>query len=147
MATNKKTRKKYRPKIIPGQLPPNIRHSDEADQMLQMVPHAELDKFREGTADKYTINTLAFRLNWGYVMAGEHFDTPEARAAMIEGLDAIKSVKERLDRTGQYGASQLEFQAIGVALGLTDEMQKMSTRREQRDSLRAVYAINEFMRK
>jgi hypothetical protein len=111
------------------------------------VPHDELEKFRNGTADQYTVNTLAFRLNWGYVMAGEHFDTPEARTAMIEGLTAIRSVKARLERTGQYGASQLEFQAIGVALGLTDEMQKMSTRREQRDSLRAVYLINNYKRK
>ena len=147
MPVSKKPRKKYRgPKIIPGQMPPNIRHSDEADQMLQLVPHEELEKFRNGTADKYTVNTLAFRLNWGYVMAGEYFDTPEAREAMIKGLDAIKSVTARVSRTGQYGASQLEFQAMGVALGLTDEMQKMSTRREQRDSLRAVYLVNEYKR-
>jgi hypothetical protein len=79
-------------------------------------------------------------------MAGEYFDTPEAREAMIKGLDAIKSVTARVSRTGQYGASQLEFQAMGVALGLTDEMQKMSTRREQRDSLRAVYLVNEYKR-
>lgn len=147
MPVSKKPRKKYRgPKTIPGQLPTNIRHSNEADLLLKMVPHEELDKFRNGTADKYTVNTLAFRLNWGYVMAGEHFDTPEARQALIDGLEAIRSVKARLERTGQYGASQPEFQAIGVALGLTDEMQKMATRREQRDALRAVYLINEHKR-
>jgi hypothetical protein len=146
MPVSKKPRKKYRPKTVPGQLPTNIRHSNEADLLLQMVPHDELDKFRNGTADQYTVNTLAFRLNWGYVMAGEHFDTPEARAAMVEGLEAIRNVKARLERTGKYGASQLEFQAIGVALGMTDEMQKMATRREQRDALRAVYLINEHKR-
>lgn len=147
MATNKKPRKKYRgPKILPGQLPPNIRHSEEADLLLKMVPHDELDKFRNGTADQYTVNTLAFRLNWGYVMAGEFFATPEARKAMEDGLEAIRGVKDRLERTGKYGASQPEFQAIGVALGLTDEMQKMSTRKEQRDALRAVYLINQHKR-
>jgi hypothetical protein len=108
-----------------------------------MVPHEELDKFRRGTADQYTVNTLTFRLNWGYVMAGEHFDTPEARKALEDGLAAIRGIKDRLERTGKYGASQPEFQAIGVALGLTDEMQKMATRKEQRDALRAVYLINQ----
>ena len=35
----------------------------------------------------------------------------------------------------------------GVGLGLTDEMQKMTTRREQRDALRIVNLVNEDKRR
>ena len=148
MATNKKPKKKYRgPKYPHGQVPIVFRHSKEADTALQLVPHTEIDKLRDGTADEYMVNTLAFRLNWGYVMAGEYFDTPEARQAMIEVLDAIRSVKERFSRLGKYGCTPLEFQALGAGLNWTDEMQKSATRREQRDALRIVDLVNEDKRK
>lgn len=114
--------------------------------MLQMVPHEELEKLRTGEADKYTINTLAFRLNWGYVMAGEVFDNPEVRSLMEASLAAIRSVKERFARVGKYGASGEEFQAIGEALNWTDEMQKSATRREQKECLDALYLINEHLK-
>lgn len=123
-----------------------LRHSDESDLLLQMIPHDELEKLRNGEADEYTINTLAFRLNWGYVMSGEVFDNPEVRAAMEIGLAAIRSVKERLSRLGKYGATAEEFFDIGEALNWTDSMQKTSTRREQRDALRSVYLINQHIK-
>lgn len=147
MATNKKPRKKYRPKYPPGQLPTTIRHSSEADIDLQLVPHLEVDKLRDGTADEFTVNTLAFRLNWGYVMAGEYFDTPEAKKTIEEALQAIRSVKKRFAEVGKYGSTGVEFQALGLGLKLTDEMQKMTTRREHRDALRIVNLVNEDKRR
>lgn len=148
MATNKKPKKRYRgPKYPTGIIPSVFRHSAAADTDLQLVPHSELDKLRDGTADEYTVNTLAFRLNWGYVMAGEHFDTLEVRQTMIEALDAIRSVKERFSRLGKYGCTQVEFQALGAGLNWTDEMQKGTTRKEQRDALRIVDLVNEDKRK
>lgn len=144
MAENKKPRKKYRPKTAPGQLPVTIRHSANADTDLQFVPHSEIDKLRDGTADEYTANTLAFRLNWGYVMAGEVFDNPEVRAEMELALAAIRSVKERHAKTGKWGTTMTEFTQMGDGLKHTDEMQKAATRREQRDAIRTVYAINKF---
>ncbi len=147
MPKNKKPKKAYRPKCQPGQLPVTIRHSNTADTMLQMVPHEELEKLRQGQADEFTINTLAFRLNWGYVMAGEIFDNPEVREVMEVGLAAIRSVKERVDRLGKYGATGEEFRALGEALNFTDEMQKSATRREQHEALTAVYTINHLKQK
>lgn len=120
-----------------------LRHSDESDLLLQVIPHDELEKLRRGEADAYSMNTLAFRLNWGYVMAGEVFDNPEVRQAMEMGLAAIRYVKERHDRIGKYGVNAAEFAALGEALNLTDEMQKTATRREQHDALKAVYLINQ----
>lgn len=140
--SSKKPKKKYRPKYAPGTLPITIRHNNSDDTALQLVPHSELDKLRDGTADEYTVNTLAFRLNWGYVMAGEVFDAPEHRAATERDLAAIRAVKERHARTGKYGATGEEFHAMGDALNATNDMQEQATRREQRDAMRLVNIIN-----
>lgn len=147
MPTNKKPKKAYRPKYPRGQLPITIRHSAKADMMLQMVPHDELEKLRLGQADDYTINTLAFRLNWGYVMAGEIFDNPEVRASSESALAAVRAIKERHARLGKYGATGEEFHAIGEALNLTDEMQKAATRREQNEAMELVCRINDLQQK
>lgn len=146
MPSNKKPRKPYRRKYVEGTLPITIRHSTEADTALQLVPHTELEKLRDGTADKYTANTLAFRLNWGYVMAGEVFDNPAIRADMELALAAIRSVKARHERTGKWGTTGPEFIQLGDGLKHTDEMQKAATRREQHQALIAVYAINHMKR-
>lgn len=147
MPSNKKPRKAYKPKYEQGTLPLTIRHSVGSDRDLKLVPHKELEKLRHGVADDYTINTLAFRLNWGYVMAGEVFDTPEAREITLRGLDAIRGVKARLARTGKYGASGEEFTQLGDALNITDDMQEKATRREQRETMKAVYLLNQAIKK
>lgn len=146
MPKSKKPKKAYKPKYQSGQLPMTLRHTDESDLLLQMIPHDELEKLRNGEADEYTANTLAFRLNWGYVMSGEVYDNPEVRSAMEAGLAAIRSVNERFSRLGKYGATGEEFGLIGEALNWTDAMQKSSTRREQRDALRSVYLINQHIK-
>ena len=143
MPGSKKPRKAYRPKYDKGALPITLRQDLSADTALQLVPHTELDKLRDGTADKYTVNTLAFRLGWGYVMAGEVFDAPEVRELTRRGLDAIRAVKDRHARLGQYGTTGEEFRDMGDALNATDEMQKRATRREQLEALRALHIINQ----
>lgn len=147
MPKSSKPRKAYRQKYPKGQLPITIRHSASADRMLQMVPQQDLERFRTGDADEYTINTLTLRLNWGYVMSGEVFDNPEVLEVMELGLAAIRSVKARFERIGKCGATGQEFHAIGLALNHTDEMQKAATRREQRDALDLVNLINNLKQK
>lgn len=147
MPKSAKPRKPYRPRYAPGTLPVTIRHSASADTALQLVPHTDLEKLRDGTADEYTINTLAFRINWGYVMAGEVFDAPEAREITERGLAAIRSVKARFERLGKYGTTGEEFAALGDALNVTNDMQLKATRREQRDAVRLLNIINEHKQK
>lgn len=144
MPKSKKPRKPYRRKYVDGQLPITIRHSSSADNMLKMIPHSDIEKLRDGTADEYVVNTLTFRLNWGYVMAGEYFDTPEARACTEAGLAAIRSIKERHERLGKWGCTGPEFVAMGQALNLTDEMQAQTTRRQQRDAAYITLAVSEL---
>lgn len=145
MPKSKKPKKAYKPKYPEGQIPIVFRHGAEADRMLQHIPHEDLERLRRGEADEYAVNTLIFRLNWGYVMSGEVFDNPEVRAAMETGLKAIRSVKERADRLGRYGATGEEFFAIGEALNWTDGMQKASTRREQEQAMKSVFLINDYL--
>lgn len=135
-------RSKYRPK--PAVLPKMFRHSKEADINLQLVPHQELEKFKTGEADEYTWNTVCFRLNWGYVMSGDHFDSVEARELMEQSLKAIRSVKTRHEKTGRWGTTGEEFNIIGQALNLTDEMQMNTTRKQQDQSLQTLLRLNEL---
>ena len=136
-------RSKYRPKPVPA-LPKIFRHSKESDTALQLVPHQELEKFKSGDADEYTWNTVCFRLNWGYVMSGDHFDSVEARELMEQALAAIRSVKTRHERTSKWGTTGEEFNIIGHALNLTDDMQMNTTRRQQEDSLNTLLRLNEL---
>lgn len=146
MAGNRKPRKKYVPKYA-NRTPINFKVSAGDDLDLKLIPHSELEKLRTGEADAYTINTLAFRINFGYVMAGEVYDGHDARVVTLAGLDALRCVKARFDRTGKYGASGEEFKRLGDALNITDDMQDGSTRREQLASMKAVFAINEHLKK
>lgn len=144
MPKSKKPRKKYRPRYVEGQLPITIRHSAASDMMLQMIPQSELEKLRDGTADEFVVNNLKFRLNWGHVMSNECFDTPEARAVTLAGIDAIREVEARYARLGKWGCTMPEFAAMGDALNLTDEMQAQTTRRQQRDAAYVTLAVSEL---
>lgn len=137
-------RSKYRQKHPPGHfvLPLNIRYGQREETNLQLVPHSELQKLRDGDADEYTWNTVCFRLNWGYVMAGEHY--PDAIDTMLKALEAIKSVKQRHDAAGRWGASGEEFFALGDGLNMTDEMQKATTRAQQLAAARVTMAVSEY---
>ena len=136
-------RSKYRPKPVRA-LPKIFRHDKESEVALQLIPHQELEKFKTGEADEYTWNTVCFRLNWGYVMSGDHFDSAEARELMEKSLAAIKSVKDRHDRTSKWGTTGEEFNIIGQALNLTDDMQLNTTRRQQDESLNTLLRLNEL---
>jgi hypothetical protein len=125
-------------------LPKVFRHNKEAEVDLQFIPHMELQKFKTGDADEYTWNTVCFRLNWGYVMSGDHFDSVEARELMEQSLAAIKSVKDRHERTRKWGTTGEEFNVIGHALNLTDDMQLNTTRRQQEESLNTLLRLNEL---
>lgn len=143
MGRNAKPKKKYKPKRVFG-LPKVFRHDQSADLSLQLIPHQELEKFKTGDADEFTWNTVCFRLNWGYVMSGDHFDSEEARALMESSLAAIKAVNDRHQRTGRWGTTGEEFNIIGQALNLTDEMQMATTRRQQDESLSTLLRLNEL---
>lgn len=141
MATNKKPNKKYKPKPVLA-LPKVFRQTIDADNLLKMIPHQELARLRDGTADEGTWHTLVCRLDWGSFMSTDHFDDIDANDLIQEALVSMRSIKARFYRLNKWGVSALEFASIVDALNLIDDMQNQTTRREQDASFDAMMKLN-----
>ena len=126
-------------------MPINIRFTEHDETKLQLVPQTLLECFRTGSANEGDWHTIALRLNWGRLLAEDHF--PDAAQDLEMAQKALCSVKDRHQRTGKWGTSQQEFAAMGQGLTVTDAIQKQCTRRELRDALEAVYGINDYKRR
>lgn len=130
-----------RPARETGALPSVIRFSRGAEVQLQLVPHVELEKLRDGTATEESWHTLAFRINVGQVLAQQYFaHVGDVLNAMARGVVAVAEVGKRFRRVGRFGCTGDEFRAIGAALTLTDDMQEATTRRQQLHATQTVYA-------
>ncbi|AXW48147.1 hypothetical protein ACI2S5_08415 [Ralstonia nicotianae] len=131
-----------RPARETGALPSVIRFSRGAEVQLQLVPHVELEKLRDGTATEESWHTLAFRINVGQVLAQQYFaHVGDVLDAMARGVVAVAEVGKRFRRVGRFGCTGDEFRAIGAALTLTDDMQEATTRRQQLHATQTVYAL------
>jgi hypothetical protein len=134
MPSNKKPRKKQarRPLILPM----TIRHSAEADTELQLAPHAELMKLREGYGDEGSWHTLVCRLNVGLTVAWQNnLDNN----VMRKGLDAMINVRERHNKSGKWGLSGDDLREVGDALIATDNLQLSLTRKQLNKAIEYVY--------
>ena len=134
MPSNKKPRKKQvrRPLVLPM----TIRHSAEADTALQLAPHAELMKLREGFGDEGSWHTLVCRLNVGLTVAWQNnLDNN----VMRKGLDAMINVRERHNKSGKWGVSGDDLREVGDALVATDNLQLSLTRKQLNKAIEYVY--------
>lgn len=139
---SKRRCKRGRPARETGALPSIIRFSHGAEVQLQLVPHVELEKMRDGTATEESWHTLAFRINVGQVLAQQHFaHANDVLDAMARGVVPVAEVGRRFKRVGRFGCTGDEFRAIGAALTLTDDMQEATTRRQQLHATQTVYAL------
>lgn len=127
MPSNKKPRKAR--KYIPKTLPLTIRHNEESETALQLAPHAELMKLREGYGDEGSWNTIVARLNIGLVAANAAGKQDDAKEIRI-GLDAMLKVQTRFDKSGKWGLSGSDLKQIGDGLVLTDNLQLSLTRKQ-----------------
>lgn len=134
MPSNKKPRKKST--IKPRSIPITIRHSEEAETALQLAPHAELLKFREGIGDEQGWHTLVARLNVGLVAAWQNNQPNED---IKKGLDALLKIHARFDRLGKWGVSGNDLAEIGEALVHTDNLQLSLTRKQFALAIRYVF--------
>ena len=134
MPANKKPRK--RSTIKPRSIPITIRHNEEAETALQLAPHAELLKLREGIGDEQGWHTLVARLNIGLVAAWQN-NQPNDR--IKKGLDAMLKVQERHGKTGKWGVSGNDLAEIGEALVQTDNLQLSLTRKQFALAIRYVF--------
>ena len=127
MPSNKKPRKAR--KYIPKTLPLTIRHNEESETALQLAPHAELMKLREGYGDEGSWNTIVARLNIGLVAANDAGKQDDAKEIRI-GLDAMLKVQTRFDKSGKWGLSGSDLREVGDGLVLTDNLQLSLTRKQ-----------------
>jgi hypothetical protein len=127
MPSNKKPRKPK--KFVPKTLPLTIRHNAESETALQLAPHAELMKLREGYGGIESWHTIVARLNIGLVAANAAGKEDQAKDIRI-GLDAMLKVQTRYDKTGKWGLSGSDLREIGDALVLTDNLQLSLTRKQ-----------------
>lgn len=134
MPNSKKPRKKSTSK--PRSIPITIRHSEEAETALQLAPHAELMKFREGIGDEQGWHTLVARLNVGLVAAWQNNKPSDD---IKQGLDAMLKIQERHQRTGKWGVSGNDLAEIGEALVQTDNLQLSLTRKQFALAIRYVF--------
>lgn len=142
MARNALPRKAYQPK--PRQLPVLFRFPESEGQKLKIWPHLALAALLTGKADDSQVNDIAARLGLAYVQAADRY--PDDLEAHKAGQEALRAIRARHERTGQWGISGDESRAIGNCLNIADEYQDASTRRQlHEDSLRH-YAINDMIR-
>jgi hypothetical protein len=136
MPANKKPRKPK--KFVPKTLPMTIRHNEEAETALQLAPHSELLKLREGYGDEFSWNTIVARLNIGLVAANDNGKEDQAKQIRT-GLDAMLKVQARFKKAGKWGVSGSDLREIGDGLVLTDNLQLSLTRKHFAKAIDYVY--------
>lgn len=136
MAKNKRPRKPYVPRFLGT--PVTIGVADDHKYNMKLIPHQMLDKLRTGNGDEVCWNTIACRLNMGYVMGSQQEFSEDPLATITLALDAMRELQARFDESGRYVVKGDELRAVGEALNLIDDMQDATTRRAQRDALRVV---------
>lgn len=138
----KKRNKKYKPReVLP--VPLMFRHSTDGQIGLKLQPRMALQRLKEGEGTEQDLDTLAFRLNWGFV-AQRDFYANQAVDVAHGAISAIMGAKHRLIETGKHGFSGPEMLAVGDGLNLADMMCWHLTRKE---SLQAVQFVNEWNNK
>jgi hypothetical protein len=114
---------------------------DEASKRnMKLIPHQELEKFRDGQGDDTAWNTIVCRLNLGSVLCIKNDFNEEAKWAIRDALDAMRKVAETYNN-GKYTATDEQITDIHDGLYVTDEVQDTTTRREQRDALKVVMQV------
>jgi hypothetical protein len=122
---------------LPSTLPINMRFNADVENKLQLIPHDSLANFKHGHQTEPDWHTLAARCNLGSTLARDHFD--EATQVMNAAIEALASSWERFKRLGRMGMTGAEYNAVAAALVLTDDMQKLCTRRELDSAMTTVF--------
>lgn len=129
--------RKRRARGLTSNLPINMRFSCDVETKLQLIPHDSLANFKAGRQTEPDWHTLAARCNLGSTLARDHFE--EATQTMNAAIEALASSWQRFKRLGRMGMTGEEYNAVATALVLTDDMQKLSTRRELDAAMTTVF--------
>ena len=136
MAANKKPRKKRTIKHVPGMMPIVWGVAKETCDELALQPHLSLVslQFGHGCEEHAWVVANSLKVGAKLVTMDEH------KRVVAAGLIAITNLIERGKQAGRWVCTGDELKVLKMALTVSDQMQKVSTRRERRDALLKVYA-------
>lgn len=131
MANNKKPAKKYNPNKLKTNTPLTIRYTEQEALRLKLPPLVSLQEFKSGKAIPAGRKTLEFRLHVGKELCSKHF-----QQSLIPELDKAISIVQAAKDSLTITAEDCEL--IGPLLVSIDEMQDLTTRRDQLEVYRKV---------
>lgn len=138
MASNRKTRKAYKPKgrstigglhVIAGRLMASNPLPAERQANVAIAYHTSIDALTSGYAEKNHFDTIVYALNIGSILAqngigGDYIDLlPPASAAMVR-------CKERWQKTGKFGLDGEGLLAIRAVADLHEAQLAAATHAE-----------------
>ncbi len=105
-----------------------------------LAPMVCLENMRAGVGTEQDWHGLTLRLNWARLLNKANFHGGEEEIAAAQA--DLLAIKQR-----GWKVEADEYERIHTALVLCNQMQKASTRRELRQSLRATFLANEYKQK
>lgn len=111
-----------------------IRNSADEELNLALIPHGHLKALADGQGAENEYLTVAFRIMVGaslIAFADEDAKKMLEREIFLPALNSLIAVGERYGRLGKFGCSGDELTSLKQALNLTDDLQKVTTRRQQ----------------
>ena len=136
----KKRNKAYKPReVLP--VPLMFRHSVSGQLSLRLQPRMAFQRLREGAGTTDDLDTLACRLNWGFVAQRDFYANQAADVAQ-GAISAIMAAKQRLQEIGKVGFSGSEMAAVGEGVNLADHLCERLTRKEPLQAFQTVIEWN-----
>jgi hypothetical protein len=118
-----------------------FRNTMDAELNLALVPHGHLKAIAEERGGEEEFLTVAFRSMVGaslIVFADEAGKEALEKEVFLPALASLIAVGERYQRLGKFSFIGDELKSLKDALNLTDDLQKVTTRRQQREMYRQV---------
>ncbi|WP_144106854.1 hypothetical protein [Paraburkholderia sp. BCC1886] len=126
-------------KKAPPKLPSIFRHSANDDLKLKLIPHQHLQAIFDRRGTKAEFASVAFRVIVGACLAVYADDQETLDVVYKAAIDSLIAVGERYQRVETFGLNGDEMRQLKDALNLTDEVQELTTRRQQVDMYKAAY--------
>lgn len=118
----------------PVKMPILFRGNTEDETALMTVPHAYFDNIVNGKGDVEMYLTLVYRVFVGLALTKFITENQKAERVVKAALGSLWFTGERILKKHKVGFSGNEMQNIKAALVLIDDLQAITTRKEQRDS-------------
>lgn len=124
----------------PMRVPSIIRHSSKQELSLKLIPHTHLQSMVDGRGTEEEFLTIIFRVMVGGSLTAFADEAGEAALESVytSAVSSLVAVGERYQRFGKFGCNGDELKSLKEALNLTDDLQAVTTRRQQAEMYKQV---------